>query len=110
MKLDLQRLTATGAIALGYAAQALAQSPNKPMNIVYIMSDDHSYQTISAYDHHFIETPNIDWIAQHGTRFTNSFMATRCLRAKTQHALSTRAILPHTKDGNVQQQDNQLQG
>lgn len=51
MKLDLQRLTATGAIALGYAAQALAQSPNKPMNIVYIMSDDHSYQTISAYDH-----------------------------------------------------------
>ena len=35
---------------------------------------------------------------------------TRCLRAKTQHALSTRTILPHTKDGKVQQQDNQLQG
>lgn len=31
------------------------------MNIVYIMSDDHSYQTISAYDHRFIETPNIDY-------------------------------------------------
>lgn len=75
MKLDLQRLTATGAVALGYAAQALAQSPNKPMNIVYIMSDDHSYQTISAYDHRFIETPNIDWIAQNGARFTNSFVA-----------------------------------
>lgn len=75
MKLDLQRLTATGAIALGYAAQIMAQSAKKPMNIVYIMSDDHSYQTISAYDHRFIETPNIDWIAQHGTRFTNSFVA-----------------------------------
>ncbi len=75
MKLDLQRLTATGAIALGYAAQMMAQSAKKPMNIVYIMSDDHSYQTISAYDHRFIETPNIDWIAQHGTRFTNSFVA-----------------------------------
>ena len=23
----------------------------KPMNILYIMCDDHSYQTISAYDH-----------------------------------------------------------
>lgn len=75
MKLDLQRLTATGAIALGYAAQMMAQSAKKPMNIVYIMSDDHSYQTISAYDHHFIETPNIDWIAQNGARFTNSFVA-----------------------------------
>ena len=41
MKLDLQRLTATGAIALGYAAQIMAQSAKKPMNIVYIMSDDH---------------------------------------------------------------------
>lgn len=75
MKLDLQRLTATGAIALGYAAQMMAQSAKKPMNIVYIMSDDHSFQTISAYDHRFIETPNIDWIAQNGARFTNSFVA-----------------------------------
>ena len=75
MKLDLQRLTATGAVALGYAAQMMAQSAKKPMNIVYIMSDDHSYQTISAYDHHFIETPNIDWIAQNGARFTNSFVS-----------------------------------
>jgi arylsulfatase A-like enzyme len=47
----------------------------KPFNIVYIMSDDHSYQTISAYDHRFIETPNIDWIANNGVRFTNSFVA-----------------------------------
>ena len=47
----------------------------KPMNILYIMCDDHSYQTISAYDHRFIETPNIDRIANEGVRFTNSFVA-----------------------------------
>lgn len=47
----------------------------KPMNIVYIMSDDHSYQTISAYDNRFIETPNIDRIAKEGVKFTNSFVA-----------------------------------
>ena len=45
------------------------------MNIIYIMSDDHSYQTISAYDDRFVSTPNIDWIANHGARFTNSFVA-----------------------------------
>ncbi|MDY3070239.1 MAG: sulfatase [Parabacteroides sp.] len=47
----------------------------KPMNIIYIMSDDHSYQTISAYDKRFINTPNIDRIANEGVRFTNSFVA-----------------------------------
>ena len=45
------------------------------MNILYIMCDDHSFQTISAYDHRFIETPNIDRIAKEGVRFTNSFVA-----------------------------------
>ena len=52
-----------------------AQAQKKPMNIVYIMSDDHSYQTISAYDNRFINTPNIDWIANHGMKFQESFVA-----------------------------------
>lgn len=56
-------------------AQAANAGSGKPMNIVYIMSDDHSFQTISAYDKRYIETPNIDWIANHGVRFTNSYVA-----------------------------------
>ena len=47
----------------------------KPMNILFIMSDDHSYQTISAYDTSFIHTPNLDRIANEGVRFNNSFVA-----------------------------------
>jgi arylsulfatase A-like enzyme len=50
-------------------------SEQKPMNILFIMSDDHSYQTISAYDTSFIRTPNIDRIANEGVRFNNSFVA-----------------------------------
>ena len=46
-----------------------------PLNVVYIMCDDHSYQTISAYDGRFMRTPNIDRLANEGTRFTNSFVA-----------------------------------
>ena len=46
--------------------------PAKPMNILYIMTDDHSFQTISAYDKRYIQTPNIDRIANEGVRFTNS--------------------------------------
>lgn len=47
----------------------------KPLNIVFIMCDDHSYQTISSYDDRFTETPNIDRIGREGARFTNSFVA-----------------------------------
>ena len=47
----------------------------KPMNILFIMSDDHSYQTISAYDNRYIETPNIDRISDEGMRFTKGFVA-----------------------------------
>ena len=41
-------------------------------NIVFIMSDDHAYQAISAYDNTLIETPNIDRIAKRGMLFTNA--------------------------------------
>ncbi len=44
---------------------------NRP-NILFIMSDDHAYQAISAYSNHLIETPNIDRVAQEGMLFTNA--------------------------------------
>src|SRR5699024_1431463 len=43
-------------------------------NIIWIMSDDHSYQTLSAYDDRYIQTPNMDRIVEDGVRFTNSFV------------------------------------
>jgi arylsulfatase A-like enzyme len=41
-------------------------------NIVFIMSDDHAYQAISAYSDKLIQTPNIDRIAKEGMLFTNA--------------------------------------
>ena len=46
-------------------------------NIVFIMSDDHAMQALSAYGHpvsKLAPTPNIDRIAQNGARFDNSFV------------------------------------
>lgn len=43
-----------------------------PPNIVFIMSDDHAYQAISAYSDRLIQTPNIDRIANEGMIFTNA--------------------------------------
>ena len=41
-------------------------------NIILIISDDHAYQAISAYQHNLIATPNIDRIAQQGMLFSNA--------------------------------------
>ena len=58
------------------SSSAWAQSTQTPTtkrpNIVFIMSDDHAYQAISAYSNRLIETPNIDRIAKMGMRFTNA--------------------------------------
>ncbi|WP_297335215.1 sulfatase [Algoriphagus sp.] len=48
-----------------------SQFSDRP-NIVFIMSDDHAYQAISAYSDHLIKTPNIDRIAKMGMLFTNA--------------------------------------
>ena len=84
----------TGALTLGCTASALAQV-KKPMNIIYIMSDDHSYQTISAYDNRFVEAPNIDWLANHGARFTNSFVA-NSLSGPSRACMLTESIVIRT--------------
>ena len=45
-----------------------------PPNIVFIMSDDHAYQAISAYGHNLNNTPNIDRIAKEGALFQKGFV------------------------------------
>ena len=50
---------------------------NKPLNIVCIFTDDHAFQTISAYGHPISKlapTPNIDRLAGNGMLFTQSFV------------------------------------
>ncbi|WP_167606130.1 sulfatase [Maribellus sediminis] len=48
-----------------------SEPPKRP-NIIFIMSDDHAYQAISAYTDKLIKTPNIDRIAEEGMLFTNA--------------------------------------
>ncbi|WP_220764630.1 sulfatase [Flavobacterium sp. UMI-01] len=43
-------------------------------NIVFIMSDDHAYQAISAYGHGLNNTPNIDRIAKEGAIFNKGYV------------------------------------
>lgn len=68
--------TALGALApfLGFPLlQGCEDGPDGPPNIVFIFSDDHACQAISAYGSRINQTPNIDRIAEEGVLFENSF-------------------------------------
>ncbi len=49
-----------------------ANEQKQAPNILFIMSDDHAYQAISAYQDHLMKTPNIDRIANEGMLFSNA--------------------------------------
>ncbi|OUO55740.1 sulfatase [Parabacteroides sp. An277] len=66
---------AGGAIFTACQPKQQKQEQQKPFNIVYIMTDDHTAQMMSCYDQRYAHTPNLDRIAQEGVLFTNSFVA-----------------------------------
>lgn len=53
------------------SATCFAQRPN----IIYIMSDDHDADAISAYNKKFIRTPNLDRLAREGMIFKRNFVS-----------------------------------
>jgi len=72
MKIQLvffKKLASLAFLVLLFSCQ---QEKAKRPNILFIMSDDHAYQAISAYDSTLIQTPNIDRIANEGMLFTNA--------------------------------------
>src|SRR6476660_1453231 len=67
----LSRLPSLLACLLTISAVSSAHAEQKRPNIVFIFSDDHAYQAISAYNdpRKLIDTPNIDRIGREGVRF-----------------------------------------
>ncbi|MFO0911171.1 MAG: sulfatase [Isosphaeraceae bacterium] len=65
-------LAVLGILGSSGTSSAEAAGPAaKPPNLVFIFSDDHAYQAISAYGdpRKLIETPNLDRLAREGVRF-----------------------------------------
>ncbi len=63
--------------AAALVATSCTHSPKEAegVNILFIMTDDHTAQMMSCYDIRYVETPNLDRIARDGVLFTNSFVA-----------------------------------
>ncbi|MDE6624115.1 MAG: sulfatase [Alistipes sp.] len=72
---NTDRLLLLGGLAAVAASTGCDRPHRRPLNIVYIMTDDHTAQMMSCYDRRFASTPNLDRLAEEGVRFTNSFVA-----------------------------------
>ena len=58
-------------LAVSFKPALAAERPN----IVFFFADDQTTSTLGCYGNDVINTPNIDALAQRGTRFENSFVS-----------------------------------
>lgn len=45
----------------------------QPTNLLYIISDQHNRNLLGCYGHPMVQTPNLDRLAERGTRFANAY-------------------------------------
>ena len=76
MKRGFFKSPIAGSLLLGLSCVSCGQkAQQEKYNILFIMTDDHTAQMMSCYDRRYMDTPNLDRIAEDGVRFTNSFVA-----------------------------------
>lgn len=84
--LNLAAGAAASTISLATCSTGLAKTAKaaKRPNIIFLLTDDHRADALGCAGNTIIQTPNIDYLAANGVRFTNAFVTTSicaCSRA-----------------------------
>lgn len=69
-------LLAVGLVAASLSAGPVRAAETAPPNIIFILTDDHRWDALSAMGHPFLETPNLDRLADEGILFESAFVTT----------------------------------
>ncbi len=91
---------------IGSLSQTLAAAQSK-RNVIFILIDDMRYDSMSCTGHPFLQTPNLDRMAQNGVLFENAFVTTAlcspsratCLSGQYAHVhgvLNNSTLLPES--------------
>lgn len=78
----------TAALAAGQPRLLKARPPARMPNILFVMADDLGYADLSCYGRREYRTPNIDGLAEKGTRFLQAY-ANSAVCSATRTALMT---------------------
>jgi arylsulfatase A-like enzyme len=68
-----KRLCLLTSLILGASIQAQAQ-PSKPLNVLFLFTDDQRFDTIHALGNNSIQTPNMDRLVREGISFRNAYI------------------------------------
>jgi arylsulfatase A-like enzyme len=74
----LKQATAAGSAA-ALAASGCGQNngtPERPPNVIFLLTDDQRWDTLGVLGNNAIQTPNLDRLASEGVLFENSFVTT----------------------------------
>jgi len=55
------------------SAVAAAAAPKKPLNVLFIVSDDLTSTALGCYGHPIVQSPSVDSIARNGVRFDRAY-------------------------------------
>lgn len=59
-----------------FVASAGCLGAEPPRNLLVIQTDEHHFSTLGCYGGQIVETPNIDWLANHGAKCTSFYAST----------------------------------
>jgi N-acetylglucosamine-6-sulfatase len=74
--------------------------PDRP-NFVFILTDDHRWDHLSAMGHPFLETPNMDRLADEGVLFENAFVTTSLCSPSRASLLTGQTAATHGVQNNL---------
>lgn len=109
-KLVFLLVSVIGSMVFYSCSKKMQEKESGRPNIVFIMSDDHGYQGISAYGFGMNQTPNIDRIATEGAIFSKAFITNSLCAPSRAVMLTGKHSFVNGKVDNVQpfnwEQDN----
>ncbi|MCD6582748.1 MAG: sulfatase [Desulfuromusa sp.] len=96
---------AVAAGALGSLLPGISFAKEKRPNIVFILSDDHRWDHFGVMGHPWIQTPNLDRLANEGVMFNNAFCTTALCSPSRASFISGQYAHKHGVINNLKQWD-----
>ncbi|MEM8670164.1 MAG: sulfatase [Planctomycetota bacterium] len=63
-------------LTIADGSMAVGKEDSKPLNVVFVLCDDHRFDCLGAAGHPFLDTPHLDALARDGATMTHAYVTT----------------------------------